>query len=465
MICNFNLKMKVIVKIKSDNHDSSSSPTKAENDTPILIRPDWMLPQSKHHRCHAFTREGRAGCNLGSKCKYSHVFTPTKEVPSISNRSDIFDIYHEYFGFHLKDADIHEKAECMSCRTWYTSGLICPKEGTIYYAAYGSDFHKSPQGVFWYKNSDSAITALAGVIKSALDNRIVKDTSAQNARSIASNSRIKNDVLPFIQRPDWMIPAHKWNKCRPFLSNGARGCNLGVRCTFAHVHMPNEAALPHIETRTDVFFKTYYELFGFSLKESDIKRKVEVTVSGHWYTAGFACPKYGTIYYSAGAYNSYRSSQGLFWYKSFSDAVSALGGIFLIAWGKYHAQSQSHLSPPQKKQRTSSLPPLPAETDLQCLYRKLFPKCNNLSNKSFHVESTHINSKRYFTAMLLSSAEQGKVYAAEGNGGLFYEDKWWYNDEKIARRACFPVLFVELERARKIKCAYSMSRWRKSHHS
>merc|ERR1719361_1241822 len=87
-----------------------------------------------------------------------------------------------------------------------------------------------------------------------------------------------------------------------------------------------------------------------------------------------------------------------------------------FAWGKSHGAANKYsIGAPPQRQNKWALPPLPVETDIQCLYKKIFPHCSKLTLKCFHVESTYINNQSYFTSILLSPAEQGRVYTAEGN--------------------------------------------------
>jgi len=138
-------------------------------------------------------------CPLGSTCSYSHTYSPSSDLiknpPSFVGLSKI---YCFIFGLRLQTWHVSSKLSAdTEGKTWFTAGLRCPAENVHYYAEKGTTSVKTPQGVYWYPDLDSAQIALRAVLFTSLVERgfLKKRSDTISASSMKISSIVDEDVF------------------------------------------------------------------------------------------------------------------------------------------------------------------------------------------------------------------------------------------------------------------------------
>ena len=136
-----------------------------EDILPILQDSRWFEVEEGLQRCTSFPE-----CELGLKCRNSHVYIPLDEIKDFAFSPDTFWRAYEtgLIGKRFSSREIHDSF-CFKWRTaennaeYCTAIFSCPMTHTIYYAK-GLKGEMSEQEVWWYSNERHAESAVIAVV-------------------------------------------------------------------------------------------------------------------------------------------------------------------------------------------------------------------------------------------------------------------------------------------------------------
>ena len=211
-----------------DRRGASSCPTILPEATPMSLelsstyrdsfRSNWM--EGGAERCLKYKTFQQ--CPLGSTCSYSHKYSPSSDLiknpPSFVGLSKI---YCFIFGLRLQTWHVSIKLSAdAEGKTWFTAGLRCPAENVHYYAEKGTTSIKTPQGVYWYPDLDSAQIALRAVLFTSLVERgfLKKKSDTISVSSTKISSIVVEDVF-----------SARSSHCAPSLLNAQQNLDVTVQ--------------------------------------------------------------------------------------------------------------------------------------------------------------------------------------------------------------------------------------------